>query len=148
MEPEDIPLGVYTHINFAFALVHPKTFRIEAMDAETLKLYQRVTKLKEGQPGLQVWTGQSHSEIYLDLHLTKPSVAIGGWAMNDPSPYRTTFSDLAKFISAQDAFSETLVSFMRTNNFDGTDIAYMRKIYYNRCARCTAFCQNLDTSSS
>jgi len=58
MEPEDIPLAAYTHINFAFALVHPKTFRIDAMDTETPKLYQRVTRLKERQPGLQVWIGE------------------------------------------------------------------------------------------
>lgn len=48
--------------------------------------------------------------------------AIGGWAMNDPGPYRTTFSDLAKSASAQDAFFESLVTFMKANNFDGVDI--------------------------
>lgn len=58
MPPEDIPLGWYTHINFAFALIHPTTFRIDAMDAETAKLYTRVTKLKQKQPDLEVWIGQ------------------------------------------------------------------------------------------
>ncbi|KAI1954495.1 hypothetical protein LOZ12_001146 [Ophidiomyces ophidiicola] len=104
MKPEDIPLGWYTHINFAFALIHPKTFRIDHMDAQTASLYRRVTKLKQKQPGLKVW------------------IAIGGWAMNDPGPYRTTFSDLAKSTSAQDAFFESLISFMETNDFDGVDI--------------------------
>ncbi|EUC40697.1 glycoside hydrolase family 18 protein [Bipolaris oryzae ATCC 44560] len=104
MPPEEIPLGAYTHINFAFALVNPTTFRIDAMDAETAKMYKRVTKLKERQPGLQVW------------------IAIGGWAMNDPGPYRTTFSDLAKSTSAQASFFESLVTFMKANNFDGVDI--------------------------
>jgi chitinase len=42
--------------------------------------------------------------------------------MNDPGPYRTTFSDLAKSTSAQDAFFESLVTFMKANNFDGVDI--------------------------
>lgn len=42
--------------------------------------------------------------------------------MNDPGPYRTTFSDLAKSASAQDAFFESLVTFMKANNFDGVDI--------------------------
>jgi len=104
MAPEDIPLGYYTHINFAFALVNPTTFRIDAMDAETAKLYTRVTSLKQKQPDLKVW------------------IAIGGWAMNDPGPYRTTFSDLAKSESAQDAFFDSLITFMQTNNFDGVDI--------------------------
>jgi chitinase len=57
MEPEDIPLGSYTHLNFAFALVNPKTFHVEGMDSETEKNYKRVTDLKERQPGLQVWIG-------------------------------------------------------------------------------------------
>ena len=58
MAPEDIPLGAYTHINFAFALINPTTFRIDAMDSETAKMYKRVTKLKERQPGLEVWIGK------------------------------------------------------------------------------------------
>jgi chitinase len=45
MAPEDIPPGAYTHINFAFALINPTTLRIDAMDAETAKMYKRVTKL-------------------------------------------------------------------------------------------------------
>ncbi len=104
MEPEDIPLGYYTHINFAFALIHPTTFRIDAMSSATASLYSRVTRLKRKQPGLKVW------------------IAIGGWAMNDPGPYRTTFSDLAKSESAQDAFFESLITFMQTYDFDGVDI--------------------------
>ena len=58
MEPEDIPLGAYTHINFAFALVNPTTFRMNVMDAGTASMYKRVTRLKERQPGLKVWIGQ------------------------------------------------------------------------------------------
>ncbi|KAM5467394.1 putative chitinase [Microsporum audouinii] len=104
MAPEDIPLGWYTHINFAFALIDPQTFRIAPMDAQTASLYKRVTSLKIHQPDLKVW------------------IAIGGWAMNDPGPYRTTFSDLAKSTSAQDEFFESLITFMQKYNFDGVDI--------------------------
>ncbi|KAH7040899.1 chitinase [Microdochium trichocladiopsis] len=104
MEPEDIPLGWYTHINFAFALIDPNTFRIAPMDEGTAARYKRVTALKAGQPGLQVW------------------IAIGGWAMNDPGPYRTTFSDLAKSTAAQDVFFESLLTFMTNNGFDGVDL--------------------------
>jgi hypothetical protein len=42
--------------------------------------------------------------------------------MNDPGPYRTTFSDLAKSTAAQDAFFESLITFMRRHNFDGVDL--------------------------
>lgn len=60
MPPEDIPLGWYTHINFAFALVNPTTFRIDAMDSDTASLYKRVTALKKKDPNLQVWIGMSN----------------------------------------------------------------------------------------
>lgn len=104
MKPEDIPLGFYTHLNYAFALVDPNTFRIAPMDDYTASLYKDVTRLKARDPDLQVW------------------IAIGGWAMNDPGPMRTTFSDLAKSKSAQDTFFESLLSFMIANGFDGVDI--------------------------
>ncbi len=104
MEPEDIPLGWYTHINFAFALVNPKTFRIAPMDDGTASRYQRVSALKLNQPSLKVW------------------IAIGGWAMNDPGPYRTAFSDLAKSPDAQQKFFASLITFLVSNNFDGVDL--------------------------
>ncbi|KAI4115472.1 MAG: hypothetical protein LQ345_003930 [Seirophora villosa] len=104
MTPDEIPLGYYTHINFAFALIDPQTFRIAPMDDKTAALYKDVTALKARQVGLQVW------------------IAIGGWAMNDPGPMRTTFSDLAKSESAQNSFFESLVTFMITNEFDGVDL--------------------------
>ncbi|KAH8896309.1 glycoside hydrolase [Thozetella sp. PMI_491] len=104
MKPADIPLGYYTHINYAFALVDPTTFHVVAMDSETASHYDEVTALKARQPGLEVW------------------IAIGGWAMNDPGPYRTAFSDMARFEANQDAFFESLVMFMSTHGFDGVDI--------------------------
>ncbi|OHW99326.1 glycoside hydrolase family 18 protein [Colletotrichum incanum] len=104
MAPDEIPLGYYTHLNFAFALLHPQTFHIAPMDSETPKQYRGVTALKAAQPGLEVW------------------IAIGGWAMNDPGPYRTAFSDMAKSDANQDAFFESLINFMTQYNFDGVDI--------------------------
>ncbi len=62
MAPEDIPLGYYTHINFAFALVNPTTFHIEDMAPSTAALYDRVTALKAKDPNLQVWIGKSQQK--------------------------------------------------------------------------------------
>lgn len=104
MAPKDIPLGYYTHINFAFALVDPGTFRIAPMDAETASHYGEVTALKSRQRDLKVW------------------IAIGGWAMNDPGKTRTTFSDLARSKAAQDEFFESLISFLVRYDFDGLDL--------------------------
>ncbi|KAJ4009153.1 hypothetical protein NW752_009451 [Fusarium irregulare] len=104
MEPEDIPLGYYTHINFAFALVNPDAYRIDPMDKGTAARYDRVTRLKQKQKDLEVW------------------IAIGGWAMNDPGKYRTVFSDLAKSEKKQDAFFDSLITFMQQHSFDGVDL--------------------------
>ncbi|KAF7672440.1 glycoside hydrolase family 18 protein [Alternaria burnsii] len=104
MEPEEIPLGHWTHINFAFALINPKTFHIEDMDPGTGSRYGRVAGLKERQPDLKVW------------------IAVGGWAMNDPGPYRTAFSDLAASEANQDKFFDSLLTFMERYNMDGVDL--------------------------
>ncbi|KXJ88347.1 chitinase [Microdochium bolleyi] len=104
MAPADIPLGYYTHIFYSFALIDPHSFHVAPMDAETASHYDEVTALKAKQSGLEVW------------------IAIGGWAMNDPGPFRTTFSDLAKSEANQNAFFDSLVTFLLEHNFDGVDI--------------------------
>ncbi|KAK4447096.1 chitinase [Podospora aff. communis PSN243] len=104
MKPEDIPLGYYTHLNFAFAMIHPQTFNVISMSPEMTPLYSQVTALKARQPGLEVW------------------IAIGGWSHNDPGPFRTAFSDMAKSDANQDAFFESLVKFMLRYDFDGVDL--------------------------
>ncbi|KAK0613259.1 chitinase [Immersiella caudata] len=104
MTAQQIPLGYYTHINFAFAMVHPQTFRVAPMSDGVARLYKEMTGLKERQPGLEVW------------------IAVGGWAHNDPGPYRTAFSDMAKSAANVNAFAESLVTFMQQNGFDGVDI--------------------------
>ncbi|ELR02726.1 hypothetical protein VC83_00837 [Pseudogymnoascus destructans] len=104
MTPEKIPLGYYTHINFAFVLIDPDTFTIAPMGDDVAALYTRVTGLKAAQPGLKVW------------------ISIGGWAMNDPGPTQATFSDLAASENAQENFFNSLITFMMANGFDGVDL--------------------------
>lgn len=104
MPAKDVPLGYYTHLNFAFAYIDPSTFRIAPMDAATASRYGQLTALKSRQPGLKVW------------------IAIGGWAFNDPGKTATTFSDLAASEANQDIFFESLLNFMVVNRFDGVDL--------------------------
>lgn len=87
------------------------------MDEGTASRYKRVSALKELSPGLEVW------------------IAIGGWAMNDPGPYRTTFSDLAKSTEAQDKFFESLITFLFNNNFDGVDLDWEYPVAEDRGGR-------------
>nr|AIT18909.1 chitinase [Hirsutella thompsonii] len=105
MRPDEIPLGRYTHINFAFAYVYLVDHGVAHMDSTTMTLYRNVTALKARQPGLQVW------------------IAVGGWAMNDPdSSYTTAFSDMARTNASQDIFIDSLIAFMVENDFDGVDL--------------------------
>ncbi|KAI9041496.1 glycoside hydrolase [Aspergillus affinis] len=104
MPAEDIPLGYYTHLNFAFAYIDPLTYRVAPMDPATASRYRQVTALKARQPGLEVW------------------IAIGGWAFNDPGNTATTFSNLAASEANQNIFAESLINFMVANGFDGVDL--------------------------
>ncbi|KAF5980152.1 glycoside hydrolase family 18 protein [Fusarium bulbicola] len=74
------------------------------MDKGTASRYGRVSALKQQQDGLEVW------------------IAIGAWAMNDPGKYRTVFSDLAKSEKKQDAFFDSLITFLQRYDFDGVDL--------------------------
>ena len=102
--PERIPSGIYTHLNFAFATIDPKTFEVRPAAPTDVELYKRLTALKQRDPGLKVY------------------IAIGGWTFNDPGPTATTFSDIARSEANQKAFFKSLSSFMATHNFDGIDI--------------------------
>ncbi|KAG4435727.1 hypothetical protein IFR05_008777 [Cadophora sp. M221] len=105
MSPQSIPVGAYTHLNYAFAYIDPSSFAVAPMSESDLGLYSQVTNLKESNPGLQVW------------------ISIGGWSMNDGGqPTASTFSNLAGSSSAQNAFFKSLLQFMTTYAFDGVDI--------------------------
>lgn len=105
MYPEDIPIGAYTHLNYAFAYIDPNSYEVAPMSASDLDLYARFTALKESAPGLQTW------------------ISIGGWSMNDDGqPTAGTFSALAASSSAQKKFFASLLTFMTTYGFDGVDI--------------------------
>lgn len=107
VEPEDLELTGFTHLNFAFSFFDPATFQISPMDANAASLYTRFTALKSKQPGLQTW------------------ISVGGWSFNDAtnSPNtQTAFSDMAGSADNRQAFIASLRNFMQTYGFDGVDI--------------------------
>lgn len=104
MPPENIPIGGYTHINFAFLYIDPDLYTITPMETSQQELYSRVTALKKRNKDLEAW------------------ISIGGWAFNDPGPTATTFSDLAASKSKQSTFFESLLSFLDKYGFDGVDL--------------------------
>jgi GH18 family chitinase len=102
--PEDIPIGVYTHLNFAFASIDPKTFELVPASNWDIDLYKRLAALKDRDKELKVL------------------IAVGGWTFNDPGPTATVFSDIAKDSNAQRQFIKSVLSFLQTYNFDGIDL--------------------------
>ncbi|KAK3938613.1 hypothetical protein QBC46DRAFT_440079, partial [Diplogelasinospora grovesii] len=102
--PEDVPVGVYSHLNFAFASIDPGTFAIVPADQGDVDLYKRLSSMKKQDPELKVY------------------IAIGGWAFNDPGPTVNVFTQLAASEANQKAFFTSLISFMETYDFDGVDI--------------------------
>lgn len=75
--PEQIPEGIYTHLNYAFASIDPESFEILPASDHEKKLMKRLTGLKDIDPDLKVF------------------IAVGGWTFNDPGITQTLFSDLA-----------------------------------------------------
>ncbi|KAG3186094.1 hypothetical protein PC129_g25268, partial [Phytophthora cactorum] len=98
-----IPFGLYTHINFAFATIDPFTFLVKPDKDADVRIYKRLMALKKKDPNLKVY------------------LAIGGWTFNDPGATANVFSDLAASPSHQRKFIDSLMSFMSTHNFDGLD---------------------------
>lgn len=97
-------MGLYTHINFAFATINPVTFKVEPAANADINIYQRLMLHKKKDPDLRVY------------------IAIGGWTFNDPGPTATTFSDIAASVPRQRTFIQSLMSFMSTYGFDGVDL--------------------------
>ena len=83
---EDFRSNIYTHINMAFATIHPVTFEVGPSGIDSASLYQKVTGLKSRDPNLRVY------------------IALGGWTFNDPGRTRTTFSDIANSAPKQAIF--------------------------------------------
>jgi len=102
--PEQVAVGVYSHLNFAFASIDPGTFAVIPADPQDVELYRRLTSMKKMDPQLKVY------------------IAIGGWAFNDPGPTQNVFSQLVASDANQKAFFRSLISFMETYDFDGVDI--------------------------
>jgi GH18 family chitinase len=102
--PEQIPRGVYTHLNFAFATIDPVTFEVKLASPFDDDLLRRLVNLKGADPSLKVF------------------IAIGGWTFNDPGPTATTFSDIAGSTANTLLFAKSLVRFMAAYNLDGVDI--------------------------
>ncbi|RYC80923.1 hypothetical protein BFJ63_vAg16191 [Fusarium oxysporum f. sp. narcissi] len=115
--PEQIPIGLYTHINFAFGTINPNTFLIEANDPEDVDMYERLMLLKKKDTNLKIY------------------LAIGGWTFNDPGPTARVFSDLSASPARQRTFFKSVESFLATYKFDGLDLDWEYPVAEERSGR-------------
>ncbi|KAI8946203.1 hypothetical protein F4801DRAFT_593529 [Xylaria longipes] len=104
VQPEDLNLNGFTHVNFAFAFFDPTSFEIAPMDSNSATLYRRFTAWKDSYSGLQTW------------------ISVGGWSLTDPGPTRQAFSDMASNSANRQKLISSIKSFMNTYGFDGLDI--------------------------
>jgi GH18 family chitinase len=114
-------MGIYTHLNYAFATIDPKTFEVLPGSDYEKKLMTRLTDLKKIDPDLKVF------------------VAVGGWTFNDPGATQKVFSDLASSESNQRKFFKSLSSFLSTYNFDGIDLDWEYPVADDRGGRTSDF---------
>ncbi|KAK8109605.1 hypothetical protein PG999_007742, partial [Apiospora kogelbergensis] len=102
--PEQIPKGIYTHLNFAFATIDPVSYEVKLAAPADEDLLRRLAARRDADPGLSVF------------------IALGGWTFNDPGPTATTFSDIAASQGNTKKFTDSLISFLTTYDLQGVDI--------------------------
>ncbi|KAI4721608.1 glycoside hydrolase [Aureobasidium sp. EXF-10727] len=96
--PEKIDASLWTHLNYAFALID-SSGKIASMNAYDTQLYPRVTGLKKSNANLNVF------------------ISVGGWAAGG-----AVFSKMVSTTATRATFINSAISFMNTYGFDGLDI--------------------------
>jgi chitinase len=96
--PSNIDPSLWTHINFAFALLDNSSKVILQANNDTL-LYDQLKDLKKKKPSLQLW------------------ISVGGYSVG-----AAPFSKMAASSSTRKDFISSTCSFMSKYGFDGADI--------------------------
>lgn len=103
--PNQINTTGLTHLNFAFASIDPKTYRIRPMHPKDVELYPLFNALQS--PSLQTW------------------IAVGGWDFSDPGPTRETWSNMVSTQENRAAFVDSALEFMKQYGFQGLDLDWV-----------------------
>lgn len=105
MDPNQIPVQVLTHLNFAFAFVKPGTYEVVPMPGGDPKAFQQITDLKRKNGALMV------------------GVSIGGWTFNDNgTDTQKVFSDIVSTSAKRATFIANVMKFIDHYGFDAVDL--------------------------
>ena len=102
--PEDIPDGIYTHINFAYAGIDLRTLRIIPHFRKDTETYKRLATKKKIDSNLKIF------------------ITIGGPPADAKDSTAIAFSKIVQSKKSQKVFIRSLISFLWTYDFDGVDI--------------------------
>lgn len=99
-------VNALTHVNYAFAFIHPTSFLITTMDALTPgSLFNDFADLKIKKPSIKIW------------------LSLGGWTFSDDgTPTQPVFGNIARNSLYRKAFASNLLGFLNEFGFDGVDI--------------------------
>ncbi|MCJ1394843.1 hypothetical protein MMC18_007723 [Xylographa bjoerkii] len=97
--PEDIDPTLWTHINYAFALIDTSSFAIAQMNSYDIEYYSRVIALKARNPSLRVF------------------ISVGGWGAGG-----AVFSSMVSNSGNRAVFIESAMLLLQTYGFDGIDV--------------------------
>ncbi|KAI1073144.1 hypothetical protein LB507_009102 [Fusarium sp. FIESC RH6] len=108
--PEDIPDGVYTHINFAYAGIDPRTLNIIPHFRKDTVTYKRLAAKKRIDSNLKIF------------------ITVGGPPADAEDSTALAFSQIVQSEKNQKVFIRSLISFLWTYDFDGVDIDWRHSL--------------------
>ncbi|KAB8246301.1 hypothetical protein BDV35DRAFT_230595 [Aspergillus flavus] len=104
--PGELPLGILTHLYFAFAYIDPKSYTITTMSSDmSEELFTQVAAVKNLKPSLKIY------------------VSVGGWTFSDNDTVtQPLFGEIAADATKRKTFASNTLKFLNTYGFDGIDI--------------------------
>ncbi|RMZ37363.1 hypothetical protein CA14_011666 [Aspergillus flavus] len=104
--PGELPLGILTHLYFAFAYIDPKSYTITTMSSDmSEELFTQVAAVKDLKPSLKIY------------------VSVGGWTFSDNDTVtQPLFGEIAADATKRRTFANNTLKILNIYGFDGIDI--------------------------
>lgn len=100
MGPGEIPVHLLTHLFVSFGYIND-AWEVTNMDGIDPEIFKTIGNVKARNPDLKI------------------VIALGGWAFNDPGPWRDIFATLASTKANRATFITNLLGFMSEYGYDG-----------------------------